>query len=537
MSRSLAATLSIAAALSASAHAQLLSSWTAPAVDDGNPIPNFVGSWLTSATSGDSVDLALLPGTRALAADNTLRRIYSAGNSLSTFGVDGDGVLISVGQPVRIRDANGTQAESGQVASMGFANGLLFASVSQSGTRGIPAGLYSINPATAQATLLRRPDQLACPVFSGMDYNVADGFMYAVAGSSPQRIVRFDLATFTATTVADVPTSAYNGVTGVSFDGLGVGGGKVFLTHALNSAYGSVPIAVFDLASGAFIQGLPSPVGGAENRIYNSGATFVDFEVRPFFAASRPERGVQVRSVDFERGVVELFNFDRADIDLTGWLFQSFDTNEFRLTTSPTGFDGVVIERGTSVFIHFNNDAPAGDPNRLNRSALGGSFALPLDQDAYALQLYFPGTGGSVNTGDTSTIADHIQWNIPGRSAGTSETRTAAAVSVGLWSRLGDFIATAPNTARIALIDLSGDDGGAPSEYSVLAPGACAIDFNRDGIFPDNQDVIDFIVVFGGGACPSDSCNSIDFNGDGVFPDNADFIDLLDVLGGGACGG
>jgi hypothetical protein len=62
-----------------------------------------------------------------------------------------------------------------------------------------------------------------------------------------------------------------------------------------------------------------------------------------------------------------------------------------------------------------------------------------------------------------------------------------------------------------------------------------SIDFNGDSIFPDNQDIIDFIDVFAGGTCPTGTCDDIDFNGDGVFPDNQDIIDYINVFAGGSC--
>ncbi|HYF14580.1 MAG TPA: hypothetical protein VD971_05840 [Phycisphaerales bacterium] len=70
-----------------------------------------------------------------------------------------------------------------------------------------------------------------------------------------------------------------------------------------------------------------------------------------------------------------------------------------------------------------------------------------------------------------------------------------------------------------------------------VAPLGCdSIDFNGDGLFPDNQDLTDFFSVFGGGACSTGSCGDLDFNNDGLFPDNADLEALLRVFGGGACG-
>ena len=65
---------------------------------------------------------------------------------------------------------------------------------------------------------------------------------------------------------------------------------------------------------------------------------------------------------------------------------------------------------------------------------------------------------------------------------------------------------------------------------------ACdSIDYNGDGLFPDNQDLVDYLSVFGGSDCPSGSCGDLDFNNDGLFPDNEDIFALFRVFGGGAC--
>ncbi len=61
------------------------------------------------------------------------------------------------------------------------------------------------------------------------------------------------------------------------------------------------------------------------------------------------------------------------------------------------------------------------------------------------------------------------------------------------------------------------------------------VDFNGDTLFPDTQDITDFITVFGGGACPTGTCGDIDFNNDGLFPDTDDISALIRVFGGGAC--
>jgi hypothetical protein len=66
------------------------------------------------------------------------------------------------------------------------------------------------------------------------------------------------------------------------------------------------------------------------------------------------------------------------------------------------------------------------------------------------------------------------------------------------------------------------------------------IDFNRDGLFPDDTDLIDFLNVLAGGTCPTSTniqappCD-IDFNNDGLFPDDSDLIAFLATLAGGSC--
>ncbi len=63
--------------------------------------------------------------------------------------------------------------------------------------------------------------------------------------------------------------------------------------------------------------------------------------------------------------------------------------------------------------------------------------------------------------------------------------------------------------------------------------GCDDIDFNNNGVFPEDQDVVDFFDVLAGGNCPL--CNDIDFNNNGVFPEDQDVVDFLNVLAGGQC--
>lgn len=81
--------------------------------------------------------------------------------------------------------------------------------------------------------------------------------------------------------------------------------------------------------------------------------------------------------------------------------------------------------------------------------------------------------------------------------------------------------------SQMILMDANGD----------VCPARCdGIDYNHDGLFPDTQDIDDFLTVFSGGPCSNDpSCGDIDFNNDGLFPDTADIESYLRVFSGGAC--
>jgi subtilisin-like proprotein convertase family protein len=86
--------------------------------------------------------------------------------------------------------------------------------------------------------------------------------------------------------------------------------------------------------------------------------------------------------------------------------------------------------------------------------------------------------------------------------------------------------------------------GSAPSTVATLTVGgptctACdSIDFNNDGLFPDDADLVDFLSVLAGSGCSTDpvpGCSDIDFNNDGLFPDDTDLIAFLTVLAGQDC--
>ena len=76
--------------------------------------------------------------------------------------------------------------------------------------------------------------------------------------------------------------------------------------------------------------------------------------------------------------------------------------------------------------------------------------------------------------------------------------------------------------------------GNRASLMRVRAVAACDnIDFNNNGVFPEDQDVIDFFNVLSGATC--NECNDIDFNNNQVFPEDQDVIDFFNVLAGAEC--
>jgi hypothetical protein len=64
-------------------------------------------------------------------------------------------------------------------------------------------------------------------------------------------------------------------------------------------------------------------------------------------------------------------------------------------------------------------------------------------------------------------------------------------------------------------------------------PDCNSIDFDNDGLYPTDTDLLEYFQVLAGDPCSS--CDSIDFNNDGIFPSDEDVIAFLRVLAGGNC--
>ena len=181
--------------------------------------------------------------------------------------------------------------------------------------------------------------------------------------------------------------------------------------------------------------------------------------------ADAAPRDVQIVGIDFDTQVIELFNFGTTTEDLDGWRFCSHDATFVRRYSSSAGLNGVSIDPGASLFIHLDNDAN-GQPDRIDRPA--GNWALPLDQDAYGLQLYFT----PVSFGNGATIADHLQWSLGGADNATADERSDEAEAGGVWTDQSLWISTAASDDFVMLNEASnGLVLHGPSDYTVPEPG------------------------------------------------------------------
>ncbi|MEM1447713.1 MAG: hypothetical protein AAF726_24000 [Planctomycetota bacterium] len=184
-------------------------------------------------------------------------------------------------------------------------------------------------------------------------------------------------------------------------------------------------------------------------------------------ASAQAERAVQIRSVDFDTQIIELFNYGGTDVALDGWQFCSFDENDAFVYSDIGGLNGVTIQAGTPVFVHFNDDAPGGDPDRINRSDVG-PFATPLDVSAWGLSIFDPPPGGFVSFNDSTQIADYVQWNVGGAPNSTASFRAGQAVGQGLWTGANDFVSTAASTTRIDLTIVADNRLHGPGDYTLI---------------------------------------------------------------------
>ena len=219
-------------------------------------------------------------------------------------------------------------------------------------------------------------------------------------------------------------------------------------------------------------------------------------------------------------------------------------------------------QRGT--FLRTNQDSPIA-PVILSLGTLGmapGDLIRIRILGEYTFNSAGAATRNScaVFSSSTTLLATNVQARVPGAVDAGIEFMSAPTFHGSLPTdipedfRTGDSVSldhadvVVPAGAAYLFIgahdSLYGDnqdtDNDFRAEITLLcaaSSGACcdSIDFNGDGLFPDNQDLEDFLSVFGGGSCSTGTCGDIDFNNDGLFPDNADLEAFFSVFGGGNC--
>jgi len=166
-----------------------------------------------------------------------------------------------------------------------------------------------------------------------------------------------------------------------------------------------------------------------------------------------------------------------------------------------------------------------------------GSFSIPLVSEActrvenIGMRDVFYHSGEPYSDADwTMTKSNAVSWSTESHAANAN----ANAIRWGTMYTFR-FVAKRPPMSGTATIGLFKPGTPETLPVAVAVPSGPEVDFNNDTLTPDNADIEAYFTVFGGGACPTASCDSIDFNGDGLYPDNADLEAFLRVFGGGSC--
>ncbi|HYF14092.1 MAG TPA: CotH kinase family protein [Phycisphaerales bacterium] len=224
---------------------------------------------------------------------------------------------------------------------------------------------------------------------------------------------------------------------------------------------------------------------------------------------------------------IEFTNISQDPVDMTGWSYDddhaiagAFDLSAFGVVQP--GESVILAEAAASAFRSAWGLAPGVRIiGGLGSAGVGGNNLARNDE---------------INLYDAAdTLVDRLTYgdqSFPGTIRTQNFSGQATCANIGQDSVAG-WVRSAVGDAFGSRASSAGDVGN-PGAY--LSCSLCdTIDFNRDGLFPDNLDIEDFLSVFGGGACGTGTCGDIDFNNDGLFPDNEDIFSLFRVFGGGGC--
>ncbi|MFO0830536.1 MAG: proprotein convertase P-domain-containing protein [Phycisphaerales bacterium] len=211
----------------------------------------------------------------------------------------------------------------------------------------------------------------------------------------------------------------------------------------------------------------------------------------------------------------------------------------------------------TSVDVSSNGNLQFSNPSTAYVNAAIPNTGVPNDMLAPLWDDLYPVGAGDIYFLDDST-ANHrvvISWQGVAAFANTTPDNTFQVIlyeNGNAEFRYGTILPEAPaGDYTIGYENIDGTDGGSidastlgggntgltltATNTNPCGPQCDSIDFNGDTLFPDTQDITDFIAVFGGSPCPTGTCGDIDFNNDGLFPDTDDIGALIRVFGGGSC--
>jgi hypothetical protein len=182
-------------------------------------------------------------------------------------------------------------------------------------------------------------------------------------------------------------------------------------------------------------------------------------------------------------------------------------------TTNPNNIETPVLTPGL-INIALDNSNGAGVTGTEASSGAAGAVSSGVELVIDLAEAGYTGSGtirvaGFVVSSDYGFVSNQVIGGLPG--------------------------APAANLGEPALVDFSTLAGDQFVTITVGGglPQCGSIDFNGDGLFPDDSDLVDFLVVLAGGECSTGTCDQIDFNRDGLFPDDNDLVDFLTVLAGG----
>jgi hypothetical protein len=224
---------------------------------------------------------------------------------------------------------------------------------------------------------------------------------------------------------------------------------------------------------------------------------------------------------------------------------KGLDAGTYRVAVLPAGFDGWACDSGRNAWVleTIGSDCAGATFTTQPRSQTlcGGTTGLTFTANATtsgALSWAWEfgendGNGGTswtrLEDGELRSQVGGAQGTVLGTSSNT--VTFSNVLTGGGFALRAVAIACGESFSNTALVTL-----GLPGDPNCGNTPTCnSIDFNGDGLFPSDEDLVDYLAVLAGGECPTGRCEGIDFNNDGLFPSDEDLIAFLRVLAGGAC--